>query len=95
MRLGITASPSDIFPDGKVIYFLWKCDILLTQCDICLWHVVVSLRDDLNIKKGIPHECGIPFFIHFFDRKNIIGEAYFTRRQAYFTALLWQSYFTA
>jgi hypothetical protein len=51
MRLGITASPSEIFPGGKVKYFLWKCEILLTQCDICLRHVKVSLRDDLNIKK--------------------------------------------
>jgi hypothetical protein len=45
------------------------------------------------MKKEFLYE--IPFFIHFFDRKNITGEAYFTRRQAYFTALLWQSYFTA
>ena len=42
---------SDIFPDGKVKYFLRKCDILLSQCDICpKGHVVVSLRDDLNSK---------------------------------------------
>ena len=34
---------SDIFPKGQVIYFLRKCDILLSQCDVCpqggiLWY---------------------------------------------------------
>jgi len=48
LRKGIFATSNDIFPDGKVIYFLRKCEILLTQCDICLRHVDVSLRDDLN-----------------------------------------------
>ena len=36
LRKVILATPNDIFPDGKVIYSLWECDILLTQCDICL-----------------------------------------------------------
>jgi hypothetical protein len=47
VRKGISALPNDIFPDGKVKYFLWKCEILLTQYEICPnGHIVVSLRDD-------------------------------------------------
>ena len=78
MRLGITASPSEIFPGGKVKYFLWKCDILLSQCEICLRHVKVSLRDDFHNKKEFRKNCGIPFFIHFFDRKNFIAKLFHT-----------------
>ena len=78
MRLRITASPSEIFPGGKVIYFLWKCDILLSQYEICLRHVKVSLRDDFNNKKEFRKNCGIPFFIHFFDRKNFIAKLFHT-----------------
>jgi len=37
----------------------------------------------------------VRFFVHIFVRKYITGEAYFTRRQAYFTALHQQSYFIA
>ena len=46
MRKFLSAMPSDIFPDGKMKYFLRKCEILLPQYEICLRHIAVSLRDD-------------------------------------------------
>ena len=53
LRKRISAIPNEIFPDGKVKYFLRKYEILLTQYEICPGgHIVVSLRDDLK-KMGL------------------------------------------
>ena len=46
LRKSLSAMPGDIFPDGKMKYFLRKCEILLPQYEICLRHIAVSLRDD-------------------------------------------------
>ena len=87
MRKGISVSANDVFPDGKMIYFLRKCEILLTQYDICpKEHIVVSLRDDLT-QKVLLQNLQQNFFLQYFRRKYITGEAYFTRRKTYITDL--------
>ena len=54
----------EIFPNGKMKYFLRKCEILLAQYEICLRHIMVSLRDDL---KFTPEFERIRGFLHIFE----------------------------
>lgn len=73
VRKRIFAPPSDIFPDGKVIYSRWKCDILLCK-------VILHLQGSCGVGFA-------DIFKYTFSKKIYHNASYITRRKPYITDL--------
>jgi hypothetical protein len=56
LRKRISAIPNEIFPDGKVKYFLRKYEILLTQYEICPLGILRYHFVMIEIQMGLLYE---------------------------------------
>ena len=67
LRKRISAIPNEIFPDGKVKYFLRKCEILLTQYEICPWGILRYHFVMIKIQNALLQNCNRAFFYSVLD----------------------------
>ena len=81
----------EIFPYGKVKYFLWKCEVLLTQCEVRLRRVMKALWDISKNKTPIRQNWG---FTISFSKKVLHRRSLFHTPKGVFHGFAMQSGFT-
>ena len=79
-----SAIPSEGFPGGKVKHFRRKCEVLLTQCEVCPGHEKVSLCDEY--KNYGRHPSDVVHSLSF-SKKILHCVSFFSHRQVCFTDL--------